>query len=402
MATLFVKNERGRAVRMMQVCVPGYGRKTLRLGQLPARAVERFRDKVEALVAFRSLNQPLDAEMAKWLAGVPEAAYAQLVAAGLADPRDATAAVPGLKAFCDGYIAGKSGGVSPRSIQLLEQTRDRLVAKFGSGTSISRITPDGAMEWRADLLKTLSEATVRLHTRNAKSLFNHAVDRELIARNPFRPLPSSAIAANRDHYVSIDDAEKVLAHIHSPEHRLLFGMARFGGLRIPSESHILTWEDIDFLNGRMTIFAPKTGETRVVPVVPRLAELLRSAEDNSVQGAEKVLTISTNNLHRTLRTAIEAAGLEVWHDLFQALRRSAETDFAMMGLPQHAVSAFLGHGINVSAKHYLQIPEELYRRAAGLPGRSALQNALQHRTAPGRTKAQIALPAANGPSEHAA
>src|SRR6185369_12265350 len=126
-ASLFVKTERGREVRMMQVAVPGVGRKTLRLGQLPARAAERFREKVEALAAFRALNQPLDPEMARWLAGVPDAAYAQLVAARLTEPRDATAVVPSLKPFCDAYIAGKSGGVSPRSIQLLEQTRDRLV-----------------------------------------------------------------------------------------------------------------------------------------------------------------------------------------------------------------------------------------------------------------------------------
>lgn len=399
MASLFVKTERGREVRMMQVAVPGVGRKTLRLGRLPARASERFREKVEALVAFRALGQPLDAEMAKWLAGVPDAAYGQMVAAGLAEPRDATAAVPGLKAFCDAYIAGKSGGVSPRSIQLLEQTRGRLVAKFGSATPINRITPDGAMDWRADLLKTLSEATTRLHTRNAKSLFNHALDRELIARNPFRLLPSSAIAAVRDHYVSIDEAEKVLKHLDRRDHRLLFGLARFAGLRIPSESHILAWDNVDLGEGRLTVYAPKTGSTRVVPIIPRLAALL---EEGKGDREGRVLGITSNNIHRTLHAAIKSAGMEAWPDAFQALRRSCETDFAVAGFPQHAVSAWLGHGIAVSAKHYLQIPAELYERAAALPGRSALQNALQHGTARGRTKPRLALASNPAQSEHAA
>lgn len=402
MATLFLKNERGREVRMLQVCVPGIGRKTVRLGQLPARAAERFRDKVEAVVAFRALNQPLDAEMSRWLAGVPDAAYGQLVAAGLAEPRDVTAVVPALKPFCDAYIAGKRGGVSARSIQLLEQTRDRLIAKFGSGTAINRITPDGAMDWRADLLKTLSEATVRLHTRNAKSFFNHAADREIIAKNPFRLLPSSAIAAVRDHYVRIDDAETVLRHLDNAEHRLLFGLARYGGLRIPSESHMLTWGNVDLDGGRLTVFAPKTGSTRVVPIIPTLAELFEELKPDEECGETPVLSITTNNLHRTLHAAIEAAGMQAWPDLFQALRRSCETDFAVAGFPQHAVSAWLGHGINVSAKHYLQIPAELYERAAGLSGRSALQNALQHRTARRRTKPQLTLPAKSRQSEHAA
>jgi len=68
----------------------------------------------------------------------------------------------------------------------------------------------------------------------------------------------------------------------------------------------------------------------------------------------------------------------------------------------HAVSSWLGHGIAVSAKHYLQIPAELYERAAALPSRSALQNALQHRTARGRTKPLLALASNPAQSDHAA
>jgi hypothetical protein len=90
-----------------------------------------------------------------------------------------------------------------------------------------------------------------------------------------------------------------------------------------------------------------------------------------------------------VHAAIKAAGLKAWPDLFQALRRSCETDLAMH-FPQHAVSAWLGHGINVSAKHNLQVPAELYERAAAGKTNSALQNALQHGAARGGTERQIA------------
>jgi integrase len=140
----------------------------------------------------------------------------------------------------------------------------------------------------------------------------------------------------------------------------------------------------------MTVYAPKTGTTRVVPIIPRLLTLFE--EVRSVrQCEERVLSLTVNNLYRALHAAITAAGLEVWADLFQALRRSCETDFAMMGFPPHATALWLGHGIEVSAKHYLQVPAELYERAAGNPGRSALQNALQHGNARGRTKPLLAL-----------
>ena len=47
-----------------------------------------------------------------------------------------------------------------------------------------------------------------------------------------------------------------------------------------------------------------------------------------------------------------------WKDAFKVMRKNCETDWAQQ-YPQYAVSAWLGHGIQVSARHYLQFPEEL-------------------------------------------
>jgi len=45
------------------------------------------------------------------------------------------------------------------------------------------------------------------------------------------------------------------------------------------------------------------------------------------------------------------------------MRRNCETDWAQV-YPQYVVSAWIGHGIEVSARHYLQVPQELYDRVA--------------------------------------
>ena len=37
-----------------------------------------------------------------------------------------------------------------------------------------------------------------------------------------------------------------------------------------------------------------------------------------------------------------------------------------MEYPQYAVSQWIGHSMAVSEKHYLQVPEELYTKAAGV------------------------------------
>ncbi len=369
MATLFRKNDRGREIWMIQVVVPGLGRKTVRLGDVAERSAQRFREKVEELAGCRRLNVPPDSDLTKWLAGVSADLHRDLVTIGLAGERDAPApSAPTILAFFEKYIAQKRSEISPRSIELLEQTRDRLVDALDAATPLNRVTTDHAADWRASMVgEGLSEATVRLHTRNAKSFFNAAIDRELIVRNPFRALPTGAVAANRDFYLTVADAEKVLEQLPDHHWRALFGLARFGGLRVSSESHTLTWAGVDLAGRRMTVYAPKTGATRVVPIVPRLHQILSESHARRDEDVERVVPLSANNIHRTVANAATRAELKAWPDTFQALRRAAATDFAAIA-PPHAVAAWMGHGINVSAKHYLQVTPDLFDRAASPRG----------------------------------
>ncbi len=64
------------------------------------------------------------------------------------------------------------------------------------------------------------------------------------------------------------------------------------------------------------------------------------------------------------RVVRRRAGIEKWDDAFQVMRRNRETDWGQV-YPQYVVSTWIGHGIQVSARHYLQVPQELYDKAAG-------------------------------------
>ncbi|MFN0132716.1 MAG: tyrosine-type recombinase/integrase [Phycisphaerales bacterium] len=371
MATLFKKTERGRETLMLQVLCAG-GRRTIRLGAVSDRSAQRFRDRMETLVGCRRLNQQPDADMMKWIGGLDPGLHRQLASAGLVEGREHD--VSTLGPFIARYVGGKERDLAPASIRSLRLTETRLIARFGSATRLDRITRDGAAQWRAAMLdEGLSEASVRVHTRNARAIFRAAIDDELIARNPCRGLPTGSIAANRERYVTIAEAEAVLAVLPDNQWMLVFALARFAGLRTPSETHVLCWDDLDLARGRMRVFAPKTGTTRTVPVVPRLRVILEAALREREPEIEEIITLSTNNLHRTVVEAITGAGLTRWADLFQTLRRSAETDFAMMGVPQHAVSAWIGHSVAVSVRHYLQVPSELYEKAAGITDSARLR-----------------------------
>ncbi len=99
---------------------------------------------------------------------------------------------------------------------------------------------------------------------------------------------------------------------------------------------------MDWLQRRLTVYAAKTDSERLVPIFPVLYHLLRDACELAPAGSTRVVTVSKYNRHRRFRQILRRAGISVWPDLFQTLRRSCESHMASMGLPQHAVSAWIG------------------------------------------------------------
>jgi integrase len=343
----------------------GVGRRPrIYLGVMSREDADTVRGWVESLISCRALNQSPRPELAAWLSGISDDLYGKLAALGLTDARESR---PGhgtvrLRRVCARFLWHKRSEVKPRTLVLYRQTIRRLVRYFPDNPSVKELTPAEAADWRAALKSRegLGEATVRQQCRNAKAVFNAAVEVELIPSNPFRKLTSRSIAAKRDHYIDDLTAERVLAELPDAQWRLLFGLARYAGLRVASESHRLTWEDIDRNAGQMRVYAPKTDSVRRVPISPRLERLIQDAWDAATEGEARVVTLSENNLHRTIKAAIRRAGLEVWPDLLQALRRSCETQWANSGVPQHAVSAWIGHSERVSRDFYLQVTDDLY------------------------------------------
>ena len=352
-------------------------RRTVRLGKVGLEPARRFKTKLEALLSSRITGSSPDVETSAWLAGLSDIMHAKLAGVGLVDPREPAPVAPTLGAWLDKYIGQREGELKPSSVKKLARTKALLLAHFDTALPIDAITPDAAADWRAWLAKAdattekaeLSEATVRLHCRNAKTIFNDAAERELLKASPFRKLTSRAIAAERDRYITPDEAAAILGACPDVRWQVLFGLARYAGLRVPSETHILTWADVDWERGRLSVHSPKTERyekhrRRSVPITPELATILQDAFDAAEDGAQLVVGLSRNNLHRTMETIVKRAEVEAFGRCFQVLRQSRETEWAMR-FPQHAVSKWLGHSERVSVEHYLQVPDDIYDRAAG-------------------------------------
>ena len=354
--------------RIQLVCTDGV-RRGIRLGRATMRQAESVKFRVEQLaLAATGATGVVDNDTIQWLAGLDDTMYARLAAVGLVEPRTSSR----LAEFLDGYLSSRTD-LKPNSQLVYGHTRRTLVEFFGPDKPLRTITEDDAQQWRAYLVEQgLSEATVAKRAANAKVFFNVAVKRKLILENPFSCLDSKSRAnKSRQRFIRREDVEKLLAAAPCAEWRLIIALARFAGLRTPSETLALRWEDIDWEQGRILIHSPKTEhhegrDTRLIPLFPELVKPLQDVFALAEEGGSPYVINryrrASSNLRTTFERIIRRAGLKPWPRLFQNLRTTCETEFAST-YPLHAVTAWIGNTARIAERHYLQIPDSLYEQA---------------------------------------
>jgi integrase len=178
----------------------------------------------------------------------------------------------------DGYLESRTD-LKIRTRWKLRTTRDRLIDFFGAGKAMREISPGHADEFRLHLVKEgLVENSVRKPIAIAKQFFRVALRKRLIDENPFAGLKASVLP-NRERFffVTRGTADRVLGACPDAQWRLLFSLARFGGLRVPSEALALRWSDVNWADNRILIHSVKTEHhgpdkaTRTIPLFPELA-----------------------------------------------------------------------------------------------------------------------------------
>lgn len=356
-------------------------RKALRIGKCTMAKGEAFKAKVESLIVARLQGSIIGDETARWVADLPDRMHSKLVAAGLVDARvhRSVAALLSVGDLCDQFIADRDD-VRSSTRWVYKLTAANLVDFFGRDKLIGTITAYDAEQWRRAMTrgdlskgrlkgKPLAEATIRKRTGVIKQLFSVAMKRHAISENPFAGLKSSAIAnEKRRYFLSREDAQKVLDACPDAEWRLIFALARFGGLRTPSETLSLKWSDIN--GDRMVIHSIKTEHhegkgVRVVPLFPELKTALDDVFDQAEPGNEYVIVrrrMNSQNLRTGFLEIVKRAGLKPWPKIFQNLRSTRETELAEV-YPLHVVVAWLGNSQLVAAKHYLQVTNDHFKQA---------------------------------------
>ena len=354
-------------------------RHRITLGRTSRKQAETTKLRIEQLLQDQCLGTPHDPGLMEWICGLRETMRTRLEALGLIEAAPKAITLGGL---IDKFLSARQ--VKEGTMAAYKQATDSLIRHLGKDTPIDTITAADADAWQAAIAKggrvkekegprALARATVAKRTNIARAIFNKARLWKLLASSPFEHLKSgSQVNPTRTHFISIEDTEMILEACPDVQWRALVGIARYAGLRCPSEIRAMRWSDVDWDRKALTVRSPKTEAqadhaVRIVPVCPALQPILMELFDAAQEGAVQVVPAAQRshaNITRRFRGIVERAGLTPWPRLLQNLRASCATDWAQAH-PAHECAKWLGHSPLIAATHYLQSRDLHFKAVTG-------------------------------------
>lgn len=394
--------------RIVQFIGADKKRRSIRLGKMPKSTALGIKVRVERLNAAAIALHPIDDDTARWLGDLDEVLSDKLADVGLIPKRESALLEP----FIEGYIESRVD-VKPATKEVWRQGKLGLVGFFVSNKKpnppLREITAGDADSYKLHMVaEGLKPYTIRKRLQFATTIFRAALRKRLVTSNPFADVKIKV--SMEDRKVFISQSGILLVMDKAPDHnwRAIVALARFGGLRCPSEVLSLRWQDIDWEGNKIVVTSPKTAhhpgkETRTIPLFNELRPWLEEAWELAPEGAVYVVDERFRksamgvagwrncNLATTFKKIIERAGLRIWPRPFHNLRSSRQTELAAKH-PTHVVCGWMGNSPDIAKEHYLQITQEDFQLA--------LQNPVQYPAIPERKALPIEpdLALSHGPS----
>ena len=287
--------------------------------------------KVETLAASVASKLPLDSETSAWLCGIGNDLAAKLAAVGLMPERQSRK----LGAFLEAYIEGRKAESKPATIITIRRVADDLGKVFGADADLRSIGPEEAESFKTFYVrKGLAGATIHRRLKMARMLFGCGPQTQARLGEPVRRRePQECQPGGAEPLRHTGRHAQAHRPGPTPAWRTIIALARFAGLRCPSEVLSLKWEWVDFAADRMTVYSPKTEhlegkKTRLVPIFAVLRSFFEDAYELAEPGEVYVVHGPQADLYRragegpggwagvnirtTFEKLIRRAGLDAW------------------------------------------------------------------------------------------
>jgi integrase len=258
--------------------------------------------------------------------------------------------------------------LKPSTINGNRNVEKLFFEQFSQTEFIEQITPDRLLEWKNSLSRKHAPSSIRGYLLLTKAVFDFAVKRNWLAHNPMEevPIDTSSQCVNREKFrtITVEEYVKLLEACRTQEWRVIVALARWLGLRCPSELEHLRWNDIVLERQGVHIRSPKTErhvghQGRFVPLFQEAAgELERLRHQDTPAGDDLVIPCIQGKcdsfLNRKFHRIIRRAGLGKIDQPFLNMRRTRSNEIRIQYGPEKE-SEWMGHSQKVMRVHYLDL-----------------------------------------------
>ena len=376
------KSRAGYLIRLTASESPTGKRAKITCSGLTKKQSQQVQLHVDNILSARASGLTLERATAEWVGQLQGPIRERLETLGLIEASKRTGSLT-LVGYMTEHIrkrsdiAASTKRIFCRSLHFAQQF-------FGDAKRLSEVTNGNVKDFgrwlrepgRKNETEGLAENTARKMTDKLKTVFNAAVDDEILARNPFSGVPTT-IQSNEEKqvFVDADTVRTVIANAPDPELAGIIALARFGGLRTPSEFRHLKHGDFS-LDGEIptfTIFCQKTAhtgkKTRTAPVFAELRPYVAALVDSNPANcdefvfSERYRECTDANIYNAMCRVLRSAEVQRWPDLWRNLRASRESELLQQGYNIKDVCQWLGNTPKVVMDHYLRSDPDALRRA---------------------------------------
>ena len=235
--------------------------------------------------------------------------------------------------------------------------------------SLADVTPALIAQYRDKLARAPSQrgesrsnATVNRYLAVISHLFTMAINEwGWVEDNPLRKVTKPKESRGRVRFLSDEERARLLVECKKSESQYLYLAVVLalstGGRRM--EILGLSWNDVDFNRGIITLHETKNGERRILPLTGRALELMQ--QHSKVRHVTSKLVFPGKNpdnavdLRTPFETVLKRAEIDDfrWHDL----RHSCASYLAMNGASLAEIAEILGHKTLQMVKRYAHLSE---------------------------------------------
>lgn len=267
------------------------------------------------------------------------------------------------------YInAKKSEGKSLRWIKELAVLLKKHFIPVFAQRPVDEIRFEEVVEIIGKVYADRSQTTRSRYLSYLKMVFQHGVDYDLTTKNPLKRWKKPK-ERPRDTKLTYPDLMK-LKDAARPHLAWAIEVAWNLGVRTgESELLALTWNDIDWEDSSIKVYATKTKTNRVIPIAPEFLERLKVMREKAQTGyVVEYQGKPLRKFRRSLKTAAEKAGL-TYPVVMYDIRHLFATTLLREGGDVAAVSKLMGHAsVKMTVDQYYHLlGDEKRRTIAKLP-----------------------------------